>query len=759
MNLVANFGGGMKAKMRAKMGTAVGGCDLTVTVMGACLWGALGYTSGASAQESQSLSLEEVVVTAQKRSENLQDVPISVAAFTEEQIRERGLSRPMDVGYQVPGLVAKSANGDNSPLFTIRGVGLSDFTVGNNSPTSTYIDQVVKPYYPLVNFSLFNVERVEVLKGPQGTLYGRNNTGGALKFMTRQPSDTPDGFMRVDYGNFATFEGEGALGGPVTDTLSVRVAGFTRQREKGWQYNTVTADDNGEIDRRAGRIAARWEPSEVFAGTLSIYAGRNRSDVPQFKLAPPFDAANRSQVCAAALAGIRARDGSCVDSTGHFDSDSNNHHIQTANIQGEGIREDGEGAVLTLDWSLPAFDVTSVTGYDQQERQEFQDFDATPVQGTDNLFKQDIQAFSQELRASSKESGWIAGLFYSKDEVDNLQVMRGEDLFAQPAPFVTTVDWVMQTESYAAFGQLERPLSDRFTGILGARYSHEERTFEGGTVPLHTVFPLVVVDNETSVDDVSGKVGLNFKASDDVLLYVSASKGFKSGGFGGGFATRAVAYAPYGPEELFAYEAGIKSQPLDTLRLNAAAYFYNWKDFQATVTRVDPLTNLPTQVLNNAGDAHIKGVEAELNWRPAAGLDIALSGNWTDADIVRGIYKGRTIGNTPEFSGAGSMRYEHSLGSSGGSVFALTDFNYRTRYPLRLVTATTRPLVYQDAFWLANARVGYRSASEKVTVSAWVRNVFDEEYLLEVFDQGSLNTLDLYAEPRTYGISVTYNFF
>lgn len=711
---------------------------------------------------SDSMTLEEIVVTAQKREQNLQDVPISISAFSAEQVRERGLSRPLDVGYQVPGLVAKSPNGDNSPIFTIRGVGITDFTIGNNSPTSVYVDQIVKPYYPMVNFSLFDIERVEVLKGPQGTLYGRNNTGGAIKFVTRQPTDAPDGFVRTDYANFDTFEAEGAIGGALTDTLAVRVAGFSRQRSEGWQYNTVTGEDNGEIDRVAGRVSARWTPTDRFSGTLMAYAGSNDSDVPQFKLAPPFQAADRTQPCAAALAGVRARDGSCVDVLGHFDPDPDTSHVQSVNVLGNGIREDGQGAALTLEWELPAASLTSVTGYDQQDRTEYQDFDASPATMVDNAFVQDIKAFSQELRLASPASegmSWMTGLFYSSDEVNNLQIIRGESLFGLATPIRTNVPWVMETESYAGFGQVELPLSERFTVVTGARYTHEERIFKGGTVPLHPFFPTVLVDNETSVNDVSGKIGLNFKSSEDVLLYASVSKGFKSGGFNGGFSTVAIAYEPYGPEELYAYEVGIKSQPLDTLRINAAAYFYDWKDFQATGTRVDPLSNLPTQVLSNAGDAHIKGVEADLNWRPGRGLNVSLSAHWTDPDIVSGVYEGRRIGNSPEFSGAGSIRYERPVPALSGSLFVLTDFNYRTRYPLRMIRETTRPLVYQEAFWLANARLGYKSATDRVEVSVWVKNALDKEHLLEVFDQGSLNTLDLYAEPRTYGVSMTYRFF
>lgn len=720
----------------------------------------MGHTAAALAADAE-MALEEVVVTAQKREQNLQDVPISIAAFDAEQVRDLGLARPLDVGFQVPGLVAKSPNGDNSPIFTIRGVGVTDFTVGNNSPTSVYLDQVVKPYYPMVNFSLFDIERIEILKGPQGTLYGRNNTGGAVKFITRQPTDSLDGFLRTDYGRFDTLEVEAAVGGPLTETLAVRVAGFTRQRGEGWQHNNVTGEDNGEVDRSAGRITTRWTPNDRFTATLSAYAGTNDSDVPQFKLAPPFNASNRSQVCAAALAGVRARDGSCVDILGHYDPDPNVRHVQSANVQGNGVKEDGQGGVLTLEWDFAGASLTSVSGYDQQDRTEYQDFDGTPSVLADNSFVQDIRAFSQELRLASSASeglNWIAGVFYSDDEVKNLQVLRGEALFGSPTPLQTDIPWTMQTESYAGFGQIDFPLGERWSVVTGARYTREERKFEGGTAPRHAFFPTVLVDNETSVDDVSGKIGLNFEPSEDLLLYVSASKGFKSGGFNGGFATSAVAYTPYGPEELYAYELGVKSQPSASLRLNAAVYLYDWNDFQATVTRVDPLTSLPTQVLSNAGDARIKGVEAELNWRAGAGLNVALSTNWMEPKIESGIYEGRRIGNSPKFSGAGIVRYELPVAALGGSLFAVTDFNYRTSYPMRLVTATTRQLVYQDAFWLANARVGYKSNSERVEVSAWVKNALNEEYLLEVFDQGTLNTLDLYAEPRTYGLSLTYRF-
>lgn len=723
---------------------------------------ATGLSPMSVAQEAE---LDEIIVTAQKRDQNLQDVPISITAFGSRQIQEMGMRRALDVGYQVPGIVMKSPNGDNSPIFTVRGIGLTDFTASNNSATSVYVDQVVKPYYPMVNFSLFDIERVEVLKGPQGTLYGRNNTGGAVRFISRKPTATPDGFIRLDYGNFNTFEAEGAIGGPISETVLARLSAYSRQRSRGYQYDTFTGRRNGDIDRLAGRAALSWHAAETVDVDLMIYAGRNHSDVPQFKLAPPFEpsALPARVVCAAALQGVRARDGSCVDGFGQFDPDGNVDHIESNNVQGNGIRESGEGGSMVVNWRLPAAVLTSVTGFDHLERVEKQDFDGTPLIAVDNSFTQGIDAFSQELRVAAtadSRTQWIGGLFYSKDRLGNTQKIRSDNLFGVPQGGVL-VDWTVRTESYAAFGQVEVPLTGQLSFVGGLRYTHEMRTFVGGSASYPTPFlPTVQVDNRTSVDDLSGKLGLNYRISEGKLLYVSASKGFKSGGFNGAFATNPIVYEPYGPERLFAYEAGFKSDWFaNRLRFNAALYHYDWRDFQATITTVDPVTNLPIQRLSNAGDAKVDGVEAELSWRPSASFTGGLGAAYSNGRIVSGQLDGLRLANNPRLSLNGSSRIQHHMPGLSGDVFLQADFSYRTKYNTRLLTSTTRPLVIQDAFWLANGRIGLTTEGQKLEVAGWVKNIFDERYLLEVFDQGSLNTLDLYAEPRTYGISVTYRFF
>jgi len=709
--------------------------------------------------------LDEIVVTAQKREQNLQDVPISITAFGSKQIQDMGMRRALDVGYQVPGVVMKSPNGDNSPIFTVRGIGLTDFTASNNSATSVYVDQVVKPYYPMVNFSLFDIERVEVLKGPQGTLYGRNNTGGAVRFISHKPSADPDGFIRLDYGNFNTFEVEGAIGGPIAESLLARLSVYSRQRSRGYQYDTFTGKRNGDIDRLAGRAAFSWHAADNIDVDFTFYAGRNHSDVPQFKLAPPFEpgALPARVVCAAAMQGVRARDGSCVDGFGQFDPDGNVDHIESNNVQGTGLRENGQGGSMVVNWGIPGAVLTSVTGFDHLNRVEKQDFDGTPLIAVDNSFTQGIDAFSQELRiAATADSSmqWIGGLFYSKDRLGNVQKIRSDDMFGVPQGGVL-VNWTVRTESYAAFGQNEVPLTDRLSVVAGLRYTHEMRTFAGGSSSYPTPFlPTVLVDNRTSVDDLSGKLGFNYKLSTGKLLYVSASKGFKSGGFNGAFATNPVVYEPYGPERLFAYEAGFKSDWLSNrLRFNAALYHYDWRDFQATITSVDPVTNLPIQRLSNAGNAKVDGVEAELHWRPTAGFTGGLSAAYSNGRIVSGQLDGLRLANSPKFSLNGTSRIARPISALGGEIFMQTDFSYRTKYNTRLLTASTRPLVVQDAFWLANGRIGITTAGQKLELAGWIKNIFDERYLLEVFDQGTINTLDLYAEPRTYGVSVTYKFF
>ncbi|MBZ0172023.1 MAG: TonB-dependent receptor plug domain-containing protein, partial [Phycisphaerales bacterium] len=362
----------------------------------------------------QAATIEEVIVTAQKREQSVQDVSVSVTVFSGDQLAELGVAQPKDLTAQTPGLFAKNTAGDVQPIFYIRGIGINDFFSNNNPTASVYVNQVIQPFGPMLNFAVFDIERVEVLKGPQGTLYGRNNTGGAVNFITRRPTAEPDGFARVDYGSWDTFEFEGALGGALADTLNGRVAIYTRQSD-GFQENLTTGEDVAKTDRLAGRMLLDWSPNEALDVLLDVHGGRENGEVQHAKLANSQDPTNPFVFCPAAAQGHVTYDGSCVDLLGYFDPNSDPHKVTGGN-RGQGFDDSnlnhGFGSALTIDWQWSRMTLTSVTGYDRLLRHEGIDFDGAPHISTDNVFQDSIWAISQELRLTSDDSwpfDWIAG--------------------------------------------------------------------------------------------------------------------------------------------------------------------------------------------------------------------------------------------------------------------------------------------------------------------------------------------------------------
>ena len=222
--------------------------------------------------------LEEIVVTARKRVQNIQDVSMSITAFSGDQIEELGIRNLQNVSWSIPGLYATGARGDEDPLYTVRGIGLNDAFNNNNPTVGVYLNEVIQPFSPMMAFQLFDIERVEVLKGPQGTLYGRNTTGGAVNVFSKRPGEELNGYARVGYGEFQRFELEGAIGGPISDTVGGRIAAFTIQGGEGWLRNAFNGQKIGELDQTAVRGTLEWTPNEdlEFLPTTNLTA-RERS--------------------------------------------------------------------------------------------------------------------------------------------------------------------------------------------------------------------------------------------------------------------------------------------------------------------------------------------------------------------------------------------------------------------------------------------------------------------------------------------------
>jgi len=713
--------------------------------------------------------LEEVVVTAMKREQNLQDVSASITALTAQQIREMGITKAQDIGWATPGLYATGSQGDVNPLYTIRGIGLNDVFSNNNPTVGIYVDEVIMPFTPMMGFQLFDMQRIEVLKGPQGTLYGRNSTGGAINFISRKPGDELNGYLNLGYGEFQSFTAEAAVGGPISDTLGGRVAFMTLQRNDGWMKNTVTGKKVGERDQFAVRGMLEWHPSDTFEVRFTGTYGRERSDSALREHVGFLDANNPSNLCAAALAGYRD-EGPCVSSLGYFDPTPDRYTVQNSSILGQNNDSDFYGANLTINVSLGDLTLTSVTGYSDFERINSEDSDGTPLVMLDSAFSDDIKAFSQELRLSnSSPSGvdWVLGGFFSDDQIDGDILQALDQHF-----FLTRVDtnWTQKSTSAAVFGHIDIPFTEQLALVGGVRYTHEKKDFRYDaydTNPFGTSqflpTPVAGVVDSISNNQFSGQIGLNFNVTDDVLTYVSYNRGFKSGGYKGAIAFSLPELEPFKEEILDAYEIGIKSTLANgTVRFNAAAYYYDWQDFQAFVTEVRSGINVI--VLDNAGDAEVTGVEAEMLWHPVDGLDLQAGVNLMDTEIKKyntipgtADAKGNRLANSPKVMFNGRVRYEFPLGSSGLRAYILSDVVYRSKLYYSLSNNGQNS---QDGFWLWDGRIAVMSRDGDWEASVWVKNLTDEFYITQSYDNtgGIFPSQNFLGEPRTFGVNVQYNF-
>ena len=376
-----------------------------------------------------------------------------------------------------------------------------------------------------------------------------------------------------------------------------------------------------------------------------------------------------------------------------------------------------------------------------------------------------MYAVSEELRLTSDESwgfDWIVGAYYSYDTIDLLQRLGSDDFLPVvtgiPAPIQAWQDFEQDTTSVALFAHLEIPLSERWTLTAGLRGTNEERDFAGGSTFVTGLLgdiPLGSTDDDISTNDLSGKIGLNYRVDDDLLLYGHLSKGFKSGGFNASFAGSSDDLLPFDKEELWSLELGWKAALLDgAMTLNGAAYAYDWRDFQAQAFVLNAV-GTPNQILTNAGDASVLGLEADWNWRVTEAFDLNLSANFIDTEVDKGQFDGARLANTPESSVAGFMRYSTDINSLGLNAFAQLDFSYRSEVNFRLQYESDHSV--DDSLFLTNLRAGLRTADERTSLSLWVRNLTDEQYPVDVFEQLPINILHVWGAPRTYGISLTYD--
>lgn len=782
---------------------------------------ACALVSGAvqAAEDTASGALEEVVVTAQKRAQNAQDVGIAISALSGEDLQTLGAVQATDITRSMPAVVMTQPNGPSSFSLSIRGVTQNDFADHQESPAAIYVDEVYVSQMAGLAFSLFDMERVEVLRGPQGTLFGRNATGGLANFITRKPTDAQDGYVDVTFGERNLTRIEGAVNSPLADGVDARLAFQSNHYDPLFRNVSGGAADaeNGNDWALRGELlfklpssaelllTGRFARSDVHAGSWE-----ERPTLPgagNYNTFLPSDV-NFWGTCPGCNA-------SGLPASGPFttrDNISGYAKIKTS------------GATIKYTQELGGPTLTVIADYSRLKKDYQEDSDAAPITlfeffNGSNVNQQSLEA---RLNGGDRTLNWTVGAYGLRVKGDYYEGYYGPAFFAAQefanpgnpndvannagcafpphggwpygtCPYTTDPGvpggdggvpgirspYSQLTKSYAAFGQIEYRVTDLIGVTVGGRVTRDQKDFHFNWYPFESfpgssngavtiLTPPVIAgvgnalfDYRNSLSDtlVSGKAQVDFHLTNDVLTYVSVNRGVKGGGFTAPLFPDTIGdLSPlkFSPEKLTSYEAGLKSEFLDhTLRFNAAAYYYDYNDYQALIYTV-----ALEQLIVNANAKH-KGAEFDLEWAPTSAWKFAFGGSYVDAVVENvdsrgtGVKANYTAPNAPKWSANALARYNLPVGP--GTVSFQLDGNYMTHFWFNLANT---PVVDQPAFGIGNVRLFWTPKDAKYEVGASVENVTNKHYGVMGFDNTGINGLaQLYpGNPRWWKAHVNYHF-
>jgi iron complex outermembrane receptor protein len=729
-----------------------------------------------------SVQLDELVVTAQHRSENIQDVPISIQAFTAEKIKSLGVKTTSDLAQFTPNVsIALPAGAGNQPIITIRGIGLNDFNTNNAGPNGVYLDEVYLSSPSSQTFQTFDLERVEVLKGPQGTLYGRNTSGGAINLVSAKPTDSFAALAHAEYSSFNSFNFEGAVGGPITSTLDGRFA-TTWTKSDGYAHNLLTGGDENGANNVAVRGQLLWKPIDDLKVLFGVNGGYVDVRPTAYRHLGSLDATGA--LCSAAATAA----GQCVDLFGFgtpakfYDVSVNRH---------EHLRVKDFATNLHVDYKVGDIDLVSISSFNRNAKRHPEDSDASPNRLLEIDFGVKSAALSQEFRVSrtTDRYTWVAGAYYLHESLKQdqpIEVLLGIDsAFGAPGLgdglAFTGFGFNRQvTNSGAIFGQGEYKVTDRLKLVAGGRFTSERKTFasqssveyqDGGEGHYGPIMPIASARQRLTDSAFSWRLGANYDLAPDVMAYASIATGFKSGGFNGGFLSQTPAEAlrqlePVQPETVTAYELGFKSSFLDRrVTLNVAAFYNDYKDMQVFVL-IPPVVvgGFPLNVLDNAKKAETKGIDAEITVIPIPGLTLSaqvglLRATLTDFVAVRDPtapnYSGNRLPLAPRASASLSATWKHDLGP--GVLEVQANANYKG---FGFFDVSNGPYGTQAGYWIENARVAYALDAGRWEVAGYVHNLSGEKYYVDKYDLTSPFGVvqGIVGAPRAYGVELNYRF-
>lgn len=712
-------------------------------------------TLDAAASSDDGRALNDIVVTAQRRSQRLQEIPLALTALNEEVMARTPINNVMDLQTVAPNVNISMRNG--SGVINIRGIGYDVITAGADGSVAVHADGVYQSRPAAALSALFDLERIEIARGPQGTLYGRNATGGAVNLISRRPSDQPEGYLEIAYGNYNALSVEGAISGPIAGkTMTARIAAKLEERD-GFGTNTFNGKDVDNLKSRAVRGSLNIVPSDTVDLLLTGEYFKRDDSANAFHIVGcvtatcnPFAAINRGY---------------------SLPDDPRDVSLDTQ----PGIRPEQSSVLLTAKVELPFADFTSITGYRDGETYFLGDLDATAQPGSFITREEDYKTFSQEIQLGSSGASldWIIGAYYFHEK--NYARANGHfPPFAAALNLSTYFQGGTQfTDAYAAFGELSYRVTPSLTLTVGGRYSDEKRhlddefTYTNGpanmvarqaapTADVPCVTCLGLADT-VKFSSFTPKFSAQYKIDPRKMVYVTVQKGFKSGGFAIGAVTPAFA-----PEKIWSYEAGLKADWFDrALTTNLAVYHYDYSNLQ-----VGQVVGLAT-VIQNAGTAKIDGVELE--FRLNVGDHVSFDGfgaynhaRFTSYTTVNPAdptqdpdLSGNLLSNAPKWTGRIGAEYGADVADGEltlrGEIFSSSRVFFS---PYNNIPNSQKP------YTLGNASLRYEGAGPW-TASLYVNNITNRLVrsgaVIGTPIIGSLIAVQ-YMPPRMYGLKVGRKF-
>ena len=701
-----------------------------------------------AAAEENGASLEEIVVTAQRREQSIQDVPMAVSAFTESDLEAIQADNLDSLQGAVPNLNLVKGRGSNSSVNAfIRGVGQPDALQTFDPAVGIYLDDVYMARIQGSLFKLYGVERIEVLRGPQGTLYGKNTPGGAIKLVTKTPGDEFTAQAGLLLGDYDRVQFKGYAAGPVSDSLRLG-ASILSDRRDGFVTDPATGVKYNDEDTVVGRIRGIWDLSDSVSVDFAV-------DMTRETVEKTLGRAEDTLIGIDLLTGAVLRQ---LPPTGEWDFRT---RTSMTDRPGQSVR--GSGANVGLNWNIAdTVRFRSISAHRELDLDFFIDIDATEFELGDVFVGIDQRQFSQEFQliGETESVNWIVGLYYLNERALSDQAAFADDflLFAGiPISFLRTINDDLQTDSYAVFGQIDYRFGNWTLGI-GGRYTREDKDYFRTTSTFSDLLgnadPAFEFVDSDSWDAFTPTVSLDYAAGDNVRLYGRIANGFKSGGFNGR-ANSASDVSAFDPETVWTAEIGAKTTLANgRVQANYAIFSSRYEDFQARVSIGDGI-DFRFPVLN-AAELDINGAEIEALWLPTDALQLSAQIGYLDSKYGKGGFSGSDGAAdepafSPEWTGRFAAMYTFDLASNGTLSFA-ADANYRDAMWLSVENVT--PLSESD-YWLVNALVTYGSPGGRWSLSAGVKNATDEVYKVEGQEFRSVGNIQTayYGSPRMWSVA------